>query len=115
MTGCTLNVLKILLNHRAYVGYALKFQGREQKPPASNRIPAINQPEQVHKEITQILEHWFRNVSLFIEYLPGYKDYLFMQIDRFIAGCIYNKVSAWENLTSESEILQTGKGMNFRV
>ena len=41
------------------------------------------------------------------------KEYLYMCIDQFSAGCISKQISVWESITSDSEVLQTVKGMRL--
>ena len=54
-----------------------------------------------------------RNVSLFFEYLPKFKEYLCMCIDQFSTGCISKQISVWESITSDPEVLRTVKGIRL--
>ena len=53
------------------------------------------------------------NVSIFLEFLPRYKEYLYQCITRFKAGCLSLHISAWEEITSDEEVLQTVQGMKL--
>ena len=53
------------------------------------------------------------NVSIFLEFLPQYKEYLYQCIRHFKAGCLSQHISAWEEITSDQEVLQTVQGMKL--
>ena len=53
------------------------------------------------------------NVSTFLEFFPQYKEYLYQFIRRFKAGCLSQHISAWEEITSDQEVLQTVQGMKL--
>ena len=55
------------------------------------------------------------NVSIFLEFLPQYKEYLYQCIRRFKAGCLSQHISSWEEITSDREVLQTVQGMKLEV
>ena len=52
-------------------------------------------------------------VSIFLEFLPQYKEYLYQCIRHFKAGCLSLHISAWEGITSDQEVLQTVQGMKL--
>ena len=54
-----------------------------------------------------------RNVRLFLEYLPKFKEYLYICIDQFSAGYISNQISVWDSMTSDPDVFQTVKGMRL--
>ena len=54
-----------------------------------------------------------RNVNLFLEYLPKFKEYLYRCIHQFLAGCFSKQISIWESVTSAPEVGQTVKGMRL--
>ena len=53
------------------------------------------------------------NVSIYLEFLPQYKEYLYQCIRRFKAECLSQHISAWEEITSDQEVLQTVQGMKL--
>ena len=53
------------------------------------------------------------DVSIFLEFLPQYKEYLYQCIRHFKAGCLSQHISAWEEITSDQEVLQTVQGMKL--
>ena len=53
------------------------------------------------------------NVNIFLEFLPQCKEYLYQCIRHFKAGCLSQHISAWEEITSDQEVLQTDKGMKL--
>ena len=53
------------------------------------------------------------NVSIFLEFLPQYKEYLYQCIRHFKAGCLSQHISAWEEITSDQEVLQTVQGIKL--
>ena len=53
------------------------------------------------------------NLSIFLEFLPQYKEYLYQCIGRFKAGCLSQHISSWEEITSDREVLQTAQGMKL--
>ena len=53
------------------------------------------------------------NVSIFLEFLPRYKKYLYQCIRRHKAGCLSQHISAWEEITSDQEVLRTVQGMKL--
>ena len=53
------------------------------------------------------------NVSIFLEFLPQYKEYLYLCIRHFKAECLSQRISAWEEITSDQEVLQTVQGMKL--
>ena len=53
------------------------------------------------------------NVSIFLEFLPQYKEYLYQCIRHFKAGCLSHHIAAWEEITSDQEVLQTVQGIKL--
>ena len=53
------------------------------------------------------------NVSIFLKFLLLYKQYLYQCIRSFKAGCLSQHISAWEEITSDQEVLQTVQGMKL--
>ena len=53
------------------------------------------------------------NVSIFLEFLPQYKEYLYQCIRHFNVGCLSQHISAWGEITSDQEVLQTVQGMKI--
>ena len=53
------------------------------------------------------------NVSIFREFLPRYKEYLYQYIRHFKVECLSQHTSAWEKITSDQELLQTVQGMKL--
>ena len=49
----------------------------------------------------------------FLEFLPQYKEYLYQCIRHFKAGCLSQYISAWEEITSDQEVLQAVQGMKL--
>ena len=47
------------------------------------------------------------NISIFLEILPQYKEYLYQCIRHFKAGYLSQHISAWEEITSDQEVFQT--------
>lgn len=69
----------------------------------------MNQQQHVYQNIKKILVYCSRNVGVFFEYLPQYKDYLYMLVrvsDQYSADSISKRLSAWENLTSDPEVFE---------
>ena len=53
------------------------------------------------------------NVSIFLEFLPRYKEYLYQCIRHFKAGCLSQHISAWVEITSDQKALLTVQGMKL--
>ena len=53
------------------------------------------------------------SVSVFLEFLPQYKEYIYQYIRHFKAGCLSQHISAWEDITSDQEVLQTVQEMKL--
>ena len=53
------------------------------------------------------------NVSIFLEFLYQYKEYLYQCIRYFKTGCLCQYISAWEEITSDQEVLQIAQGMKL--
>ena len=53
------------------------------------------------------------NVSIFLEFLPQYKEYIYQCIRHFKAGCLSQHIFAWEEITSDQEVLQTVQGIKL--
>ena len=74
----------------------------------------IQQHQICHQqEVTQVLRKCTPNVSIFLELLRRYKEYIYQCIRRFKAGCLSQDISAWEEITSDQEVLQTVQGMKL--
>ena len=53
------------------------------------------------------------NVSIFPEFLPQYKEYLYQCIRHFKAGCLSQRISIWEEINSDQDVFQTVQGMKL--
>ena len=53
------------------------------------------------------------DVSIFLELLPRYREYLYKCIRHFKAQYLSQHISAWKETTSDQEILQTAQGMKL--
>ena len=53
------------------------------------------------------------NVIIFLEFLPQYKEYLYQCTRYFKAGYLSQRISAWEEITSDQEVLKTVQGMKL--
>ena len=53
------------------------------------------------------------NVSIFLEFLPQFKEYLYQCSRHFKAGYLSQHISTWEEITSDQEVLQTVQGMKL--
>ena len=53
------------------------------------------------------------NVIIFLECLPQYKEYLYQYVRHFKAGYLSQRISAWEEITSDQEVLKTVQGMKL--
>ena len=86
---------------------------RPQKEPPASRT--VIQQHQIYyqQKVTQVLRKCAFNVSIFLEFLPKYKEYLYQCIRDFKAGCLSQHISAWEEISSNQEVLQTVQGMKL--
>ena len=97
---------------RFSASHSLNFQGRKRNH--QHRRTVTQQHQICHQqEVTQVLRKCISNVSIFLEFLPQYKEYLYQCIRRFKAGCLSQHISAWEEITSDQEVLQTVQGMKL--
>ena len=73
----------------------------------------VIQQHQIHhqQKVTQVLRKCAPNVSIFLEFLPQYKEYLYQGIRHFKAACLPQHISAWEEITSDQQVLQTVQGV----
>ena len=65
------------------------------------------------QKVTQVLKKCTSNISIFLEILPQYKEYLYQWIRHFKAGCLSQHISAWEVITSDQEVLRTVQRMKL--
>ena len=99
---------------RFSASHSLNYQGRKRNHQAASTT-VICQQQQIHhqEKVTQVLKKCASNVSIFLEFLPQYKEYLYQCIRHFKAGCLSQHLSAWEEITSDQEVLQTVQGIKL--
>ena len=78
-------------------------------------IGTVIQQHQIYhqQKATQVLRKSASNVSIFLEFLPQYKEYLYQCIRHFKTGCLSQHISILEEITSDQEVRQTVQGMKL--
>ena len=78
-----------------------------QKESSSSRITVIQQNQTCHQqEVVQVLRKCTSHVSIFLEFLPQYKENIYRCISHFKAWCLFQHIFAWKAITSDQEVLQ---------
>ena len=110
--NCSFGYLNTGTGARFSASHSLNFQG-----PKKNHQPSktVIQQHQIclQQEVTQVLRKCVSSASIFLEFLPRCKKYLYQCIRNFKAVCLSQHISAWEEIMSGQEILQTIQGMKI--
>ena len=90
---------------------ASQFSGWQKEPPApKTKVIQMHQICQ-QQEVVQVLRICSSDVSIFLEFLPQYKEYLYQFIGHFKTGYLSQHISAWKDINPDQEKLQTVQGI----